>query len=291
MANDINLINSVEEVEALIAEEEARQETAYSEIGKLYYVKHSTDCEEDFKPYIEELASGAARIEECKKRILTIKGIGTCPKCGAYTKSTSLFCTACGALLKEGAEVPAPPKETVACSRCGSEMKKNMRFCTVCGNPLTAPEQLADAIPPTRIYEPEKADAPIEEPAAPAEVAPVQETPAVEPAAEPVAEPVVTPAVELPAVGEPVPTAPAAPKPEPVRDPYAAPEPSVICPMCGKVSAPGMRFCVACGTRLTEEPAPAPAQQSYAVRRCQNCGHISANPAMPFCTECGTRLN
>lgn len=291
MSNELNKINSIEEVEALIAEEEAKKEAAYTEIGKLYYIKHSADCEEVFKAFVDELVASSGKIAECNQRILNLKGISTCPKCGANVKKESMFCTACGALLKEGAEVPAPVKETVTCSRCGSEMKKHMRFCTACGNPLIPVEEPAPA--PTKIFEPE--------PVAVAEPEPVIE-PVVEPEPiiEPIAIPEPEPAYEPQPVAEPVPTPQPAPvyepvaqpavTPQPEPDPYAVPEASNICPNCGKVSAPGMRFCVNCGTRLISEPAPAPVQD-YGVRRCQNCGHISSNPSMPFCTECGTRLN
>ena len=79
-------------------------------------------------------------------------------------------------------------------------------------------------------------------------------------------------------------------EPERPREVIAAPAPEIICPQCGRISAPGMRFCVGCGYQLAEESASAPVQD-YGVRRCSNCGHISSNPDMPFCTECGMLLH
>ena len=79
-------------------------------------------------------------------------------------------------------------------------------------------------------------------------------------------------------------------EPERPREVIAAPAPEIICPQCGRISAPGMRFCVNCGYQLAEESASAPVQD-YGVRRCSNCGHISSNPDMPFCTECGMLLH
>ena len=79
-------------------------------------------------------------------------------------------------------------------------------------------------------------------------------------------------------------------EPERPREVIAAPAPEIICPQCGRISAPGMRFCVSCGYQLAEESASAPVQD-YGVRRCSNCGHISSNPDMPFCTECGMLLH
>ena len=254
---EIKDINNIGEAEAVIAEEEERIHAAYHEIGKLYYSLHSADCEPQFKPYIDALTDAAARIEEANARILSLKGIKTCPRCGAAVKEESIFCTSCGTRLKTVPEPAFPEKETVTCDRCGSEMRRDMRFCTVCGNPLV------EKAPPTPDYQPTK----------------VYDT---EPMEEPVIEAVKEPEPEI----EPV----AMPEPEPEKNPYAAPAPSTICPMCGRVSAPGAKFCVGCGTRIADQPAPAPEQEAP-VRRCQNCGHISANPSLPFCTECGSRLN
>ncbi len=256
MSNEINQINNIGEIEAIIAEKEEKMQSAYAEIGKRYFIRHSADAEEELVPLVDELVADSAVIEECKQRIEAIQNAPTCPNCGAAVHEDSVFCTACGNRLKE-AETPAPESGVSVCARCGSEVKPGTRFCTVCGNPLET--QPGEEIPQTRRYEPE----PVAEPA------PVVEE---EPA---------------PAVAEEPES-----KPEPAEDPYAVPAASVICPMCGKISAAGVRFCVGCGTRLAEDkPDPAPAVQDYGVRRCPNCGHVSANASMMFCTQCGTRLS
>jgi len=279
MSNDINMINSIPEVEAVIAEEEAKKQNTFAELGKLYYLNRASDCDEEFKPLVDEISASAAVIAECEQRILALKGIGTCPRCGGYVKETSFFCTACGAPLKQQEEPPVvepePEPQQIICPSCNSVMKPGMFFCTACGTRLIQPAP-ADDVPQTKEYVPDPE--PISEPEPMIEPEPIIE-PVVEP--EVIAEPVIEPIIEP--IIEPV------DKPAVEENPYSAPAPSVICPMCGKVSAPGMRFCISCGTRLTDEPAPA--AQDFGVRRCQNCGHISANPTMPFCTECGTRLN
>ena len=47
------------------------------------------------------------------------------------------------------------------------------------------------------------------------------------------------------------------------------------CPSCGSQSAPGQRFCGACGTRLASA--------------CPHCGAI-VSPGSAFCTNCSARL-
>lgn len=246
MELEIKDINNIGEAEAVIAEEEERIQTSYLELGKAYFSLHSADSEPQLKPYIDAVTDAAARIEEANQRILTLKGIKTCPKCGNAVKEESIFCTACGTRLKAAPEPAAPEKDTVACTRCGSEMRKDMRFCTVCGNPLFEKAEPTPDYQPTKVYDTDPGEPEIET---------VAET-----------------------------------EPEPEKNPDAAPEPSSICPMCGRVSAPGAKFCVGCGTRIADQPEPAPEQETP-VRRCRNCGHISANPSLPFCTECGSRLN
>ncbi|MBR1534952.1 MAG: zinc ribbon domain-containing protein [Ruminococcus sp.] len=284
MSNELN-IHSIEEAEELIAQAEAKKQEVYTEIGKQYFLRHSADCEPDFKPYIDELVACSGEIAELNRQILAMKSGPSCPVCGAAVKEDSLFCTGCGARLKEepAVEEPAPEPDVVICSRCGSQMKPGMRFCTACGNPLDAPAP-APAEDMTKEYIPE----PVAEPAPVAEPEPNVEP---EPIAEP--EPVIEPIAEPQPYIAPEPVAEPEPYyvPEPVQpNTYVAPEPSNICPRCGAVSAPGMNFCVNCGNPLTEDIAPAPVQD-YGVRRCPNCGNICANPEMAFCTECGTRLN
>ena len=52
MSNELN-IHSIEEAEELIAQAEAKKQEVYTEIGKQYFLRHSADCEPDFKPYID----------------------------------------------------------------------------------------------------------------------------------------------------------------------------------------------------------------------------------------------
>ena len=275
MSNEIKNITSIEEAEAMIAQEEESKQAVYLEIGKQYYLRHSVDCEPDLKPLVDELVASSGRIAEINQRILALKG-PTCPNCGAPINEESFFCSGCGARLKEEpvVEEPAVSADVVICSNCGREMQKDMRFCTACGTPIIAQEPDPD-VPMTREYAPEdKGSA----------AAKAEEIPIFDPAAEQI--PVIDPAP----AAEQIPLYDPQPEPAAASRSYIAPEPANICPACGAVSDAGVRFCVNCGNPLSIDTAPAPGQDN-AVRRCPNCGFISADPQMPFCTECGTILN
>lgn len=140
MSNEINAINNIGEAEAIIAEEEAKMQTAYTEIGKLYFQRHSDDCEEEFKPLIDALVASSATVTECNERIEYLNSVPTCPKCSASVKEGSIFCTACGTRLIE----EAPVEEKLTCPRCGNAVKEGMRFCTSCGNRLIPEEKPAE---------------------------------------------------------------------------------------------------------------------------------------------------
>ena len=284
MSNEFNPITGIEEAEALIAEQEAKKQSVYTEIGKLYFVKHSADCEPEFKPLVDEIVGCSGRIAEINRELYALKSGPTCPICGRSVKEDSVFCIGCGNRLKAPepvAEEPAPEPEpepvieepaaepaVIICPRCGREMRPGMRFCTACGCPLE--------------------EAPAVEPE------PVQEF-----VPEPMPEPETEPVVEEPA-----------PEPEPViEEPAAEPE-GIICPRCGREMRPGMRFCTACGCPLeevpavepepepiVEEPAPEPEPEPVVEEpaaepegiTCPRCGS-QMRFGMRFCTACGCPL-
>lgn len=57
---------------------------------------------------------------------------------------------------------------------------------------------------------------------------------------------------------------------------------SRICPNCGYENGASTRFCMKCGSPLTQPPTTAAAGKC-----CPNCGAANTEDAM-FCTDCGT---
>ena len=167
-------------------------------------------------------------------------------------------------------------KGVKVCPNCKAEVPKESAFCNFCGTKIPEPEILTDgenvycdecacpmpigqkfcsfcgALLPVTGGAPAEApaEAPVEEPVV---NEPVIEAPAEEPAVE-------TPAEEI-----------AAPQPEPQ-----------VCPACGKILPPEVKFCTGCGQNLSAPVAPA-------VPVCPNCGKEISEGAL-FCTGCGTKL-
>ncbi len=132
-------IADIAKINSLISDEEKRLNNNYYQIGKLYAQLHSSDCEEGFSYYINEVTESLKKIEELKANLQVLKAIAICPKCGAEVPTSSMFCNACGSPMhKPEVNNAAPPADSVKCSNCGNFVNKNMKFCTSCGTPIQA---------------------------------------------------------------------------------------------------------------------------------------------------------
>ncbi len=69
--------------------------------------------------------------------------------------------------------------------------------------------------------------------------------------------------------------------------PQIKPASSNTCPLCGAVADPGSKFCLMCGTSLSQQPAPmqGPSGRTF----CQKCG-AEIMPGDRFCVGCGSPL-
>lgn len=165
--------------------------------------------------------------------------VATCPACGTQNPVGTRFCQECGVDMtapagEEAAPAEAPPADGLICSSCGVTNKDGNRFCMECGATLPAPEP-------------------------PVEPAPVEE-PAEAPPEEVVEEESVPDGDTEPAEETPLPEEPAeeteAPAPAPEPEPEEAPEPAAsappICPACGTINRPGVKFCGECGARMED---------------------------------------
>lgn len=124
-----------------ISEETKKIEAACREIGRLYYEHCASQNDPVFQPAVAEIQLAETSIREMRDTISRLKGIPTCPRCGAGLSAGSVFCPNCGA---KQPEPPAPPVEPVeesaiVCPGCGTEMSMGMSFCTNCGSRLTPP--------------------------------------------------------------------------------------------------------------------------------------------------------
>ena len=272
---------------SLIAEEERNVQNCYKQIGKLYVDLHKNDCEDSFAVWVQNVLDSESKIAAYKKQVQAIKGVRTCPSCGADVQKASAFCSVCGTRMPvEVPPRPQAPADAVICANCGAAMPRGTKFCTACGSKLEqpAPAQTyaAPSVPPVPPVRP----VPPAEPVQP-EV-PVQPEPVVpEPPAYPEpsaydAEPAYSepPVFDEPTVYEPA-FAPAAQRPyyeEPAEEELIHEE----------VPVPELfqeQPAVQEPTNWMDEPA-APAVPLG--RFCSNCG-AKLEPDDIFCTECGTR--
>ena len=98
-------------VEALKTEKEAELNKKFAELGKMYYEKNGSSPDYSYSGIVGEIMAISADIKDCDERVLQIKELIVCPRCGAVNKSKYVFCTECGFRMKEEElpEIPAAP--------------------------------------------------------------------------------------------------------------------------------------------------------------------------------------
>ena len=303
-----------------IKAEEEKQNNLYREVGKYYFENCAANAEGQLKVLCDQIVASMELTSQYKQQQNVLKGMVSCPNCGAQISANSGFCNVCGSKIEKQVSPAPQPGAGKICPKCQKTVEADALFCTFCGNQF-------EAQPAAPAYEESAAPA-YEEPAAPAyeePAAPVYEEPAApvyeEPAA-PVYEEPAAPAYEesaapayeepaAPAYEEPAapayeqPTAPAYEEPAaPVYEELAAPAyeevhiPEVTvptCVKCGAVLEEGQKFCTVCGTKVGEEPAtPAyeePAAPAYEepVTPPYEEVHIP-EVTVPTCVKCGAVL-
>ena len=311
-----------------IKAEEEKQNNLYREVGKYYFENCAANAEGQLKVLCDQIVASMELTSQYKQQQNVLKGMVSCPNCGAQIPANSGFCNACGSKIEK--QVPPAPQPGAGkiCPKCQKTVEADALFCTFCGNQFEAqPAAPAYEEPAVPAYEEPAAPA-YEEPAAPAyeePAAPVYEEPAApayeepaapayeEPAA-PVYEEPAAPAYEEPAA--PAYEEPAAPAYEesaapayeepaaPVYEEPAAPAyeevhiPEVTvptCVKCGAVLEEGQKFCTVCGTKVEEEPAApvyeepaAPAYEEPVTPPYEEV-HIP-EVTVPTCVKCGAVL-
>ena len=253
-----------------IKAEEEKQNNLYREVGKYYFENCAANAEGQLKVLCDQIVASMELTSQYKQQQNVLKGMVSCPNCGAQISANSGFCNVCGSKIEKQVSPAPQPGAGKICPKCQKTVEADALFCTFCGNQF-------EAQPAAPAYEEPAAPA-YEEPAAPAyeePAAPVYEEPAAPAYEEPAA-----PAYEEPAA--PVYEEPAAPAYEEVH----IPEVTVpTCVKCGAVLEEGQKFCTVCGTKVGEEPA-APVQHMQSLT-CRSCG-AALEEGQKFCTKCGT---
>ena len=253
-----------------IKAEEEKQNNLYREVGKYYFENCAANAEGQLKVLCDQIVASMELTSQYKQQQNVLKGMVSCPNCGAQISANSGFCNVCGSKIEKQVSPAPQPGAGKICPKCQKTVEADALFCTFCGNQF-------EAQPAAPAYE---------EPAAPAYEEPA--APAYEEPAAPAYEEPATPAYEEPAA--PAYKEPAAPAyEEPVTPPYEEvhiPEVTVpTCVKCGAVLEEGQKFCTVCGTKVGEEPA-APVQHMQSLT-CRSCG-AALEEGQKFCTKCGT---
>ena len=253
-----------------IKAEEEKQNNLYREVGKYYFENCAANAEGQLKVLCDQIVASMELTSQYKQQQNVLKGMVSCPNCGAQISANSGFCNVCGSKIEKQVSPAPQPGAGKICPKCQKTVEADALFCTFCGNQFEAqPAAPAYEEPAAPVYE-EPAAPVYEEPAAPAyeeSAAPAYEEPA-------------APAYEEPAA--PVYEEPAAPAYEEVH----IPEVTVpTCVKCGAVLEEGQKFCTVCGTKVGEEPA-APVQHMQSLT-CRSCG-AALEEGQKFCTKCGT---
>jgi RNA polymerase subunit RPABC4/transcription elongation factor Spt4 len=253
-----------------IKAEEEKQNNLYREVGKYYFENCAVNAEGQLKVLCDQIVASMELTSQYKQQQNVLKGMVSCPNCGAQISANSGFCNVCGSKIEKQVSPAPQPGAGKICPKCQKTVEADALFCTFCGNQF-------EAQPAAPAYEEPAAPA-YEEPATPANEEPA--APAYEEPAAPAYEQPTAPAYEEPAA--PVYEEPAAPAYEEVH----IPEVTVpTCVKCGAVLEEGQKFCTVCGTKVGEEPA-APVQHMQSLT-CRSCG-AALEEGQKFCTKCGT---
>ena len=261
-----------------IKAEEEKQNNLYREVGKYYFENCAANAEGQLKVLCDQIVASMELTSQYKQQQNVLKGMVSCPNCGAQISANSGFCNVCGSKIEKQVSPAPQPGAGKICPKCQKTVEADALFCTFCGNQFEAqPAAPAYEEPAAPAYE-EPATPAYEEPAAPVYEEPA--APAYEESAAPAYEEPAAPAYEEPAA--PVYEEPAAPVYEEVH----IPEVTVpTCVKCGAVLEEGQKFCTVCGTKVGEEPA-APVQHMQSLT-CRSCG-AALEEGQKFCTKCGT---
>jgi len=101
----------VMKINLYIKREEAIIESAYKEIGKLYFNQNAPEKQEEYVEYIDTVREAKTKISEWKEKIAHMKGILFCNTCNQKIKGNMYFCPNCGTKISKLQEADTDNKE------------------------------------------------------------------------------------------------------------------------------------------------------------------------------------
>jgi len=143
-----------------LASEEDKLKQIYMEIGKKVHeiYQYGGNLGKFFDEKYAEIQKTEAGIQDLRDQIDSIKGVRSCPKCGASVDRAAGFCPKCGMQMDAAASAavvrdipapepaalpepvikpePVPKREIIICRNCHAENEPGSKFCLTCGRLL-----------------------------------------------------------------------------------------------------------------------------------------------------------
>ena len=86
------------------------KETAYTEMGKQYFLSHADAAEEPYAEWVQKIVEANQQIAASKKEIAALDDLRICSACGAEMAEGQKFCPNCGAKNEVPEEQPEETK-------------------------------------------------------------------------------------------------------------------------------------------------------------------------------------
>lgn len=131
---------NISKINSLIQDEEKKINDVYFQIGKAYFNEKGDAPDFFAASMVQAVKESLAAIEAYNEQIKEIKGVLTCPVCGADVANQSAFCNLCGAKMPDKHPAPVIPENSVQCGSCGAYVAADCKFCTACGSLMTPAE-------------------------------------------------------------------------------------------------------------------------------------------------------
>lgn len=138
-AKKSNELVEVTKLNMAVNSEEDKANKLYGEMGRKIYenYKQGMQTSPDFSSEFEQLNVCEQNIKDIRKKIMDLKNVKLCQKCGAELAETAMFCPKCGAKQEE--VPPVQQQDTKVeeapafCPQCGGEITADTVFCSNCG--------------------------------------------------------------------------------------------------------------------------------------------------------------
>lgn len=101
VVNKTKDLTEISKLNSKISDLKKNNDQLYLTLGKLYMEKFGETPHEAFKGAVSSIQENNKQIVEYQEQIKNLKGIRTCPSCGAEIPNGSQFCPKCGTRVEE----------------------------------------------------------------------------------------------------------------------------------------------------------------------------------------------